>query len=502
MESNVQGETEGIESATNGVSSDPTPVGHPTKELELEPASQTTAAEDERKYPQGTKFYVIFVSACLVLILAEMDFSIVAVAVPSITNTYHTVADIGWYSSAFRLSMCSFQFLFGKLYKLFSFKKIFMGCVGIFLLASIVCSFAPTSLSFVIGRAIAGLASGGIVAGIFTLLVYCLPLRKRPLYTSFAGAIEGVSIIGAPVIGGFLVEVDWRWCFIINIPLSVIALVLLAIFLEDFKPSARQSWRQCVKELDLLGNLVLIPSLTCLFMALGWAGTRYEWSSPTIIALFCVFFFLLIVFAIDQWAKQDAATLPPRILKNRSILSGFLFSLCCSSTLNVVEYYLPIWFQAVREYSPSTSGLLMIPGVVGYMVAFLLQGSGVNVIGYYVPFVSLKDKGISPFHDAIFVSLRHELTLYPSLWADACGLDLDASLRRTHDDSYGRHEHRESPCSFCILRLWIRHRFPITASCCPTQSARERCKHGSRNYSVRPKFWPIHIHCSRPNNLH
>jgi predicted MFS family arabinose efflux permease len=120
-------------------------------------------------------------------------------------------------------------------------------------------------------------------------------------------------------------------------------------------------------------------------MALTWAGTRYPWNSAVIICLFCIFGILLAVFAVEQWLKQDSAILPPRLLKRRSILAGALFSFCCNGALSVFEYYLPTYLQAVRGYSPAKSGYLLIPFIIGLLIAFQIQGSMVNVIGYFVP---------------------------------------------------------------------------------------------------------------------
>ena len=313
---------------------------------------------------------------------------VVAVAVPSMTDEWHKVADIGWYSAAFRLCMCSFQFMFGKLYKLFSVKRIFLISWTIFLLGSALCAAAPSSTAFVVARAISGFATAGIICGCFTLLAQTLPLRKRALWTGIAGAVEGISVIAAPSIGGILTQkLSWRWCFWISLPPGGITWIIIAVVLKDLQPPERTSWKQKFKELDLIGNLVFVPSLTCLFMALSWAGTNYPWNSPIVIVLLCVIAVLLAVFAVDQWLKQDLATLPPRILKNRSVLAGFAFTLCCSSTMNVIEYYLPTYFQAVRQYSPGKSGVLMLPIVIGFLLSMLAQGAGVNMFGYYVPFM-------------------------------------------------------------------------------------------------------------------
>lgn len=165
-------------------------------------------------------------------------------------------------------------------------------------------------------------------------------------------------------------------------------------------------------------------------MALSWAGVQYPWNSPTIIALLCVFVVLLIAFGIDQWIKQDSATLPPRILKNRSIMSGFVFSLCCNSAINIIEYYLPTWLQAVKEYSPSESGYLMLPGILGGLIANLMHGAGVSALGYYVPFM-LAGSILMPVFTGLMTTLTIEtgvgkLIAYFGLLGFAVGIGFQA----------------------------------------------------------------------------
>ena len=177
----------------------------------IDQTSQHTA-EAENQYPTGAKFYSILLSMAIILVLGGLDASIVATAVPAITDHFHTVADVGWYSVAYRLPLCAFQFVFGKLYKLFSIKRIMLVSQGIFLLGSLVCATAVSSKMFVFGRALTGLAAASIVAGAFTLLTQTLPLRRRPVYTGMFGAIECVAVVMAPVIGGILTQkLSWRW---------------------------------------------------------------------------------------------------------------------------------------------------------------------------------------------------------------------------------------------------------------------------------------------------
>ncbi|CAJ2507215.1 Uu.00g084010.m01.CDS01 [Anthostomella pinea] len=333
---------------------------------------ESMSANAEPEYPTGAKFYIIVLSLCLILVLEGLDESIVSTAVPAITDHFHTVADIGWYSSAYRLPLCAFQFFFGKLYKIFSVKRVMLASVGIFLLGSLLCATAATSKMFVLGRAVAGLGCAGILAGCYTLLVQILPLRLRPLYAGLFGGIETVAVVVAPVLGGVLTQsLSWRWCFWISLPIGAPVVLTKAIFAQ----------------LDLLGSALFVPAITSLFLALSWAGTKYAFDSPLVLCLYAAFAILIAGFVWDQYRKQDAALLPPRIFRRRSIIAGFIFSFCCNGSLNIINYYMPTYLQEVREYSPATSGYLMVLILVGFLVGMLVHGAGTTLTGFYTPFM-------------------------------------------------------------------------------------------------------------------
>ncbi|KAH8753524.1 efflux pump antibiotic resistance protein [Diaporthe sp. PMI_573] len=353
------------------------------------PSSGIVAAEDETQYPTGIRFWAIMVCYAMVLAFIGLDMSIVATAVPSITDEFHTVADVGWYSSAFRLCACSFAFMFGKVYTMFPVRPVFMACISLFMLGSLMGATAPSSLVFVVSRAVCGLSTAGIAQGCFYMLVHVVPLRKRPLYVGFLNGVEALANISSPSIGGLIVgSVGWRWCFWINLPIGALSLVIVFFALRiDLKGRSTLTLRQKLVELDLVGNLLFIPSLTSLFLALSWAGTKYPWNSGTVIGLLITFAVLLALFAYDQKRRGDRATLPPRILGNRSVLAGVVFGLCTNAAMNVFEYYLPTYFQSVRMYTATKSGIMMLPLMAGFLVAMLAHGAGVSALGYYVPFM-------------------------------------------------------------------------------------------------------------------
>lgn len=339
-------------------------------------------------YPEGVAFYFVALSMCLVLIVIGIDLNIISTAVPAITDHFHTVADVGWYSAAYRLMSCAFQFLFGKLYKLFPIKYVFLGCVLDFLLGSVVCAAASSSIMFVVGRALCGIGSAGAVAGCFGVVTYLVPPQKRPLWNANFALVETVASLSGPVLGGVLTQkLSWRWCFWICVPICAAALPPIIFGMKLSQKFEQKTTKEKISELDLLGTLFFVPSMTCLFVVLGWAGIKYPWSDPKVIGLLVTFAVLFALFVFDQYKKQDRAVLPPRIIKQRVVIAAFLFSVCCNSNLDIIAYYMPTYFQVVRGFSPAKSGYMMLPLIAGNVVGLLLFGSGTNIIGYYTPFM-------------------------------------------------------------------------------------------------------------------
>ncbi|CAI7670061.1 unnamed protein product [Penicillium pancosmium] len=378
-----------LEHITLAVSPDsrqpPTTSARPTASLTIESTPDITP-----NYPKGSKFWFTILTLCAVLILGGLDANIVATAVPSITNHFHTVADVGWYSSAFRLCTCAFQFGFAKLYKHFSIKTIFLISNVIFLTGSLLCATAASSTMFIVGRAVTGLGFSGELAGCFAIAVHIVPLNKRPVLMGLLACVESLAIISAPIVGGALTQsLGWRWCFWINLPIGGVSLATLLFLFSDPRAQSEDdlTMAQKIRELDLVSNCLFIPSLTALFVALSWAGTKYPWSDGRVIALFVVFGVLLGAFVYNQYRRGDSAALPFRVIKNRSVIAGFIFVTCTNSMTNVLEWYLPTYYQVVRSRTPSESGYLMIPILAGMMLGLFLQGIGTSTFGYYAPFM-------------------------------------------------------------------------------------------------------------------
>jgi len=317
------------------------------------------------------------------------DRTIIATAIPRITDDFHSLGDIGWYGSAYLLTMSATQLSFGTIFRNYSIKWVFLVAISIFEVGSAVCGAAPNSTSFIVGRAIAGLGSAGIFTGAILIILHTIPLRQRPIATGLVGAVFGIASVAGPLLGGvFTSKVSWRWCFYINLPIGAVTIAVI-LFLLKLPGGERTGLpvRQQLAQLDPLGFSLLVPSVVCLLLALQWGGSKYPWGNGRIVALLVLFGVLFTAFIAVQIWKKDAATVPPRIIKQRSIAAGAFFNTCVGASMMVMTYYLPLWFQALKGVSAVKSAIMSLPMILGLVVATITSGALITKTGYYTPFM-------------------------------------------------------------------------------------------------------------------
>ncbi|KAK3631965.1 MFS sugar transporter [Elasticomyces elasticus] len=346
--------------------------------------------DDGIVYPKAMQLTLITIALCLSVFCMALDNTIISTAIPRITDEFKAIDDVGWYGSAYLLTTCAFQLFFGKLYTFLSLKWVYIVAIVIFEIGSAVCGAAPNSTALIVGRAVAGLGSAGIFSGAILIVSKTVPLRSRPTYMGGIGGMYGLASVAGPLMGGaFTDKVSWRWCFYINLPIGAVTLLFITIFYKDSKSAKTMTggWKEKVALFDVYGTIVFLPMIVCLLLALQWGGSKYPWKNGTIIALLVLFAVLLVIFVGIQFWKQDNATVPPRVLRQRSVASSAWFGATLGAAFFIFVYYLPIWFQAIKGTSAVGSGIRNIPMILALVIFSAIAGGLVTYLGYYTPFV-------------------------------------------------------------------------------------------------------------------
>ncbi|KAH6644363.1 putative efflux pump antibiotic resistance protein [Boeremia exigua] len=363
-----------------------------------------SASVSHSQYPSTKRVAITMSSIYITMFLIALDKTILVPAIPVITNHFQSLGDIGWYGSAYMLTLCAFQLFWGRIYTLSSTsclpkpfdspKSILLAAITVFEVGSAICGAAASSSMFIAGRAIAGLGSAGMMNGAIVVMIAIVPLKKRPLLQGLIGAVFGIASVVGPMLGGVFTEkASWRWCFYINLPLGAVVVAILVVVLRlpkidsERASTEKRSVAQIFSSLDPFGLATFIPSIICLLLALQWGGTTYDWSNWRIILLLTLSPILLAAFLATQILRPKTAILPIRILTQRSIALSFLFTFSSQAAMLVITYYIPLYFQAIKNFSPLDSGLALLPFLLSLVIGSIVAGGLVQRLGYPAPFM-------------------------------------------------------------------------------------------------------------------
>lgn len=182
-------------------SKNPTSEGEAEKSPDVSHSPSSSEPELEVEFlPMGLKLVLITASLMFAVFCVALDNTIIAVAIPRITDQFHNLNDVGWYASSYLLTSCSFQLPYGKLYAIFNAKLVFLSALFIFELGSLICAVSPDSLCLIVGRAIAGVGSAGIFSGALVTIAYTVPLHQRPSFFGLIGAMYGIASVAGPLV--------------------------------------------------------------------------------------------------------------------------------------------------------------------------------------------------------------------------------------------------------------------------------------------------------------
>ena len=319
---------------------------------------------------------VIFSALALGVVVAAMDQAMVVPALPTIVEDLGDAGQQSWAVAAYLLGGLVVVPAAGKLGDLLGRKQVLQSAVVIFLLGSVLCGFATTMAMLACSRMVQGIGAGATSVTAAALVGEVFPIRTRGSYQGALGAVFGVGTVAGPLLGGLCTDyLDWRWAFWVNVPVSIVVLVVSAAAIPALP-------RRPKPAIDYAGMLVISVATTALIMATSWGGTTYRWTSVPIIALFVGAAVALVVFVWVE-SRAVAAILPPRLFRSPVFSVCSVLSLLVGFAMLGALTFVPIYLRYVDGVSATTSGLRTLPMVVGLLTTSLSAGMMVGRTGRY-----------------------------------------------------------------------------------------------------------------------
>lgn len=319
---------------------------------------------------------VVFAGLMSGVLLAALDQTIVATALPTIVGDLGGLSHLSWVVTAYLLTSTASTPLYGKISDIYGRKAVFQAAILVFLAGSLFAGVAQSMLQLVAARGIQGIGAGGLMAMAFAIIGDVVPPRERGRYTGYLGAVFAVSSVAGPLLGGFFVDsLSWRWAFLVNLPVGLAALGVTSAVLHLHVERHRH-------RIDYEGAALLVAGVSCILLALVWGGNEHPWGSATIIGLFTVGTVLSVAFV--AWERRAAEPLLPlRLFRDDVFTIGSVLLVLSGVGMFGALVYMPVYLQVVKGASATSSGLQTVPLMAGIMLTSIGTGRVITRTGRY-----------------------------------------------------------------------------------------------------------------------
>jgi EmrB/QacA subfamily drug resistance transporter len=320
--------------------------------------------------------FIVLPGLLLAILLAMLDNLIVSTALPRIVGDLGGVAHLSWVVTAYILASTITTPFYGKLGDMYGRKTFFITAIIIFLIGSALSGLSQNMAQLIAFRALQGLGAGGLMVGAMATLGDIVAPRERGRYMSYMMVVMMLATIGGPLLGGFITtSFSWRWIFYINLPVGGAALIYLLATMRV--PAKKVSHR-----IDYLGGSLLAVATTALILLATWGGTQYRWASVQIIGLGLVAAAGAVAFYLVE-TRAEEPMLPLHVFRNRNFSLAMAMTFFTGLAMFGAMTFLPLYQQTVQGASPTVSGLMLTPMMLGVTVTSIVAGQVITKTGRY-----------------------------------------------------------------------------------------------------------------------
>jgi EmrB/QacA subfamily drug resistance transporter len=317
----------------------------------------------------------------MVMLLASLDQTIVSTAMPRITAEFNGLDRYTWVTTAYLLASTVMIPIYGKLSDIFGRKPIFLVGVVLFLSGSALCGMAWDMNTLIAFRAFQGLGAAALMPIALAVIGDLFTPRERGKWQGVTGAVFGLSSVLGPLAGGWITDnSSWRWVFYVNLPVGIIALLVLIFLMPSLQSKVTNA------RIDYLGALLLVVGTVPLMLGFTWAGSQYDWLSPQVLGLFAgslVFLVLFFVYEINLEKHGKQPIIAPSLFKSGIFDISIAITMITSMAMFGSIFFLPLFAQGVLGISASSSGLLLSPMMISLIVGSTVSGLLISRLGKY-----------------------------------------------------------------------------------------------------------------------
>ncbi|KAJ4863536.1 major facilitator superfamily domain-containing protein [Trichoderma breve] len=335
------------------------------------------------EWKMSNRTLLVFITICVLTLMVALDSTSIGVALPTISRALHSSGiETFWAGTGFLLCATVFQPNFVSFSTIFGRRSLFIVGIVFFFIGAVVAGVSKNVTQLLVGRCIQGVGGGGISAITEVLIADLVPIRYRGQYYGLMNAMWSVGSVCGPIIGGaFAGSASWRWIFYINFPFVGIGIVCVVVFMNlHFVPT---SLSDKLRLIDYIGSVIFIGSTTAFLIPLTWGGVVYSWHSWRTLVPLIIGSVGCGVFVVYEAYFAPAPIIPIDLFKKRTASVSFVSAGLSGLLVWCIVYYMPLYFQAVKEYSPVLTGVCIFPQTFTVAPAGAIAGIAITKSGRY-----------------------------------------------------------------------------------------------------------------------